>query len=149
MLNAVDLLEISPDLEARVGEVFFAVAPGHDLFSLPGAGRLRLLAFPPPGRDALARFHAGLERLVETPDLAARHVYFREVKDRHGERRELATPRRADAWLGEETLVGPFADASAAHAFGRRKAMGEGALTYDVLSYRGAWFCDVFRADGV
>jgi hypothetical protein len=146
LFSAEEACRTSTALLVDVGDAFFAAFPGRDLYQLPDAvpERVRLLAFPPLGRDEARSWEHVLAALAgRWPQLP---VYFRVVEDVRGVQRELALPLPPEDWRGQSVVVGPFADRAGAEAFGRR-ATADGTLTFDAFALDERWVCDLFTAD--
>ncbi|MDR9391344.1 MAG: hypothetical protein RI554_04870 [Trueperaceae bacterium] len=144
ILNAEELVRVSPELADAAADLAWRVADGARIFRVPGTPAERLLAFPPLDAAALAAFDDAAADLVARPDVDDL-AYYRTVRDPHGERRELMRPIPPDAWAGEVALVGPFADEEAAKAWPAGRLPAD--LMADPLPYRGRWYCDVFDAE--
>jgi len=144
ILNAEELVRVSPDLADAAADLAWQVAGGARIFRVPGTPAERLLAFPPLDAAALAAFDDLAADLVARPDVGDL-AYYRTVRDPHGERRELMHPIAPDAWAGEVALVGPFDGEEAAKAWPAGRLPTD--LMADPLPYRGRWYCDVFDAE--
>jgi hypothetical protein len=146
MFSAEEACLTSVELAEQVGERFFEVFPGRDLFQVPDAvvGRVRLLAFLPLDREEEQRWEDELAVLATRwPE---GQVYFRVVEDLRGTTRELALPVPPEAWIGAPVVVGPFDDEASAEAFGR-SATADGPLGFDLFVLGPGWICDLYLAD--
>jgi hypothetical protein len=144
-LAAGEVVRAAPDLAQLAGAMLLAAFPEREVFGLADGRRERLLVFPPLSSDELERFDALLAPLTDRPEWRRRHLYFRQVDDARGVRRELDLPQAPEDDLEGDAVVGPFADEADADAWGR--AHVRPPLVHDPFVMNGHWFCDVFRAD--
>jgi hypothetical protein len=144
-LAAGEVVRAAPDLAQLAGAMLLAAFPGREAFRVADGRRERLLAFPPLSADELERFDALLAPLTDRPEWRERHLYFRQVDDARGLRRELDLPQAPDGDLEDDAVVGPFVDEAGADAWGRQHVRPP--LVHDLFLMDGRWFCDVFRAD--
>jgi hypothetical protein len=145
MLCAVPVLYLARELRGLAEGPLQAALAGQHLFKAEAEERLLFLAFPGPAKAQLDRLDDLLAAAVDQ-EASRRQAYFRVVQDRSGTRRELDLPTVPEAWTGRSTMVGPFTDEAQAAAWAEQNVDPRSGVTYDVLAYAGAWFCDVFRA---
>jgi hypothetical protein len=141
-----ELLRVAPALVETVAQLLWVAARDRQLAAAPvdEAGLVPLLLDAPLDAREAAAFEAGLEALLRESSERGRGTYLREVRDRHGVRRELGVPVEPGAWRGEATLVGPFSDEAAAEAFLSTLLP---PLLGDVQRSGGSVYVDAFRID--
>ena len=145
MLNAEELVRVSPELAEAAGQLAFEAFPDRSVYRVPSRPAERLLAFPPLSTEELARFDEAAAQLVAGAPYAEAHAFYRTIDDLRGTHRELMLPTPPDAWAGEPGLVGPFESQEAAEAWPAGRLPRE--LMADPVPYQGRWYCDVFRSD--
>jgi hypothetical protein len=147
MLVAQRVLEVSPGLEYLASGTLFAAFKDHEVFRFEHPDTITLLVFPELSDKDLEKLDNALSRFIEAPNFKTNHAYFRIVTDKTGEHRQLAYPIPATAWRGQSNvLVGPFSQQVEAEQWGNEVARPQN-LIHDTVSYKDAWFCDVFRAE--
>lgn len=144
MLCAVPVVRVAPELQAQALAPLEAALDDQALFQAELADSVLVLAFPGPDAEALERLDRSLGEVAERE--SGRYGYYRVVRDETGTRRELDLPSSPQAWQGEETMVGPFADESEAGDWAEANVDRSAGRTYDTVKYGGGWFCDVFDA---
>ncbi|MDZ7705032.1 MAG: hypothetical protein U5L04_11170 [Trueperaceae bacterium] len=146
--NAEAILRAPAQLVPSAGAVTAATLPQHQLFDLPPhseTGRVVLLLFPPPSAAEQARLDDAFAALVDRPEWRQHYAYYRVVRDRNGEHRELDVPLEPSVWSGEnDVMVGPFVTEAAASTWSEQHVPARHGLAADVLRYADVWFCDLF-----
>lgn len=142
MLCSQPVLHAAPQLKELASPALEAALADQQLFEAESQGRLLVLAFPGVGREQLRLLDELMGEVVE--EALDRYAYYRVVQDQSGTTRELDLPTGPEEWQGTATMVGPFANEGEASAWGQERVVPRAGLTYDVLPYAGAWFCDIF-----
>jgi hypothetical protein len=147
MLVAQSVLEVSGELEHLASNVLSAAFKFHEVFRLEQRSNVKLLVFPDLTEKDLERLDTALANLAASPNLEAKHVYFRMVTDRDGEHRQFAVPLAPEQWAGQKNvLVGPFASQADAEAWGNKTVRAH-HLIHDAVQFSNLWFCDVFTPE--
>jgi hypothetical protein len=143
----VELLRVDPDLLEVTAQLLWVAAPGREVMrgEIDDAGLVRLLVDAPLSEREARGFESGLAALLTEPWAREAGTYLREVRDRAGRRRELATPTAPAAWQGRPSMVGPFGDEGAARAWSLEHVVPP--LVGDVLPHAGRLYVDVFEGD--